>query len=155
MTKVHVTSKMRRIFEKIEMGAVDECWKWVGTHSGKQGDVRPYVTLDGKKWLVYRLVYNLTHGEPLHDDEVMRHTCDNSWCVNPYHQERGSHQENMNDMKERQRHGLTHHAVKAIKKLLSDGKLTHKEISANFGVSRETITAINNDRVYDHVEEDH
>jgi DNA-binding CsgD family transcriptional regulator len=56
----------------------------------------------------------------------------------------------MNDMKTRQRHGLTHHAVRAISKLIEEG-VSQKEIAERFGVSRETISAIKNFRVYGHV----
>ena len=48
-------------------------------------------------------------------------------------------------MKERDRHGLPKIVVRAILKLLSENK-THKEIAELYGVSRETITAINTGR---------
>ena len=59
----------------------------------------------------------------------------------------------MDDMKQRQRHGLTHHAVRAIRRLLATGH-TQQEIADNFGVSRETVSAIANDRLYQHVKDD-
>ena len=141
------------IFKKVNMHGGDPscCWNYEGTID--KG--RPYFWLNGRKWLAYRLVFNLYNEEDLGDHELVRHTCDNGdapiCCCNPHHLIRGTHQENMNDMKERERHGLTHHAVRAIRKLLTEHKLTQAEIAMNFGVSRETITAINNGRVYSHV----
>ena len=73
------------------------------------------------------------------------HSCDNSICCNPHHLSWGSHQDNMDDMKQRDRHGLPKTVVRAIKTLL-DGDKTHQEIATLYGVSRESITAINNGR---------
>lgn len=53
-------------------------------------------------------------------------------------------------MKTRQRHGLPHNTVRVIKRLLKEGRM-HKEIAELYGVSRELITAINNERLYSHV----
>lgn len=144
------------VFRKVNMhgGNPAPCWEYEGTIDKE----RPYFWLDGRKWLAYRLVFNLYNKEEIKKDEVVRHTCDNGaapiCCCNPHHLVRGTHTENMNDMKTRERHGLTHHAVRAIRQVLSGGEQTHKQIAKNFGVSRETITAINNDRVYSHVEDE-
>jgi len=64
----------------------------------------------------------------------------------------GDVQQNSNDMKERERHGLPHNSVKAIKRLLQQGR-QHNDIADLYGVSRELITAIANGRVYQHVKE--
>lgn len=135
-------------------GDMSVCWEWQGQIKGEEGNRRPYFTLDSKKQLVYRIVFNLFHpDEPLQENEVVRHTCDNSICCNPTHLLRGSHTENMADMRERERHGLTHHAVRAIRKLLADA-IPQKLIAERFGVSRETVSAIKNKRVYKEVNDD-
>lgn len=144
------------VFRKINMHGGDPscCWEYEGTID--KG--RPYFWLHGKKTIAYRLVFNLFNTEEIKPDEVVRHTCDNGeapvCCCNPHHLERGSHQENMDDMKTRERHGLPHHAVKSIRRVLQSGHRTHADIAKDFGVSRETITAINNDRVYAHVDKE-
>jgi len=48
-------------------------------------------------------------------------------------------------MKERERHGLNRTVVRAILKLLEDGR-SHKSVAQLYGVSREAITAIHNRR---------
>jgi DNA-binding XRE family transcriptional regulator len=53
-------------------------------------------------------------------------------------------------MNERERHGLPHNAIRAIRKLLGEG-VAQQEIASRFGVSRETISAIATQRVYSHV----
>ena len=101
--------------------------------------------------LAYRLTYKLVHGEEIPLDVMARHTCDNEKCCNPFHIVPGTHQQNMDDMKERERHGLPHNTVRAIKRLLAEGRV-HREIAELYGISREQVTAINNGRAYSHVE---
>jgi DNA-binding XRE family transcriptional regulator len=141
------------VFRFINMHDGDNtvCWEWTGALGGR--DKRPYFTVNGTKVLAYRLSYRLMHGTAIPDDKVARHKCDNKICCNPWHIEEGDHQENMNDMKERERHGLPHHTIRAIRRLLNAGR-THQEIAELYGVSRQTITAINNDERYQHVKDE-
>jgi len=140
------------IFRKINMHHGDRtvCWEWKGTIDKE----RPYFVIKGKKLLVYRIMFDVMNDIILKDDELVRHTCDNSICCNPFHLVRGTHQENMDDMTERERHGMPHHTVRNIKKLLKDGKQTHSEIAELYGTTRENITAINRGISYKHVEID-
>lgn len=131
-------------------GGPEACWPFTGKVNNKG---RPYFTCDGKKHLVYRLVYELVKGEGLLKDRMARHTCDNEICCNPNHIVPGDHQENMNDMKERERHGLPHHTVRAIRKLGAMG-LAHSAIADRFGVSRVCVTEIINKTNYAHVEDE-
>ncbi len=46
---------------------------------------RPQVWLNGKNWLVYRLLYTEEIG-PIPDGLTLDHvTCQNGWCCNPHH----------------------------------------------------------------------
>lgn len=144
-----MTNKPADVFKHIDMtGGRDACWPW---KRALAANGRPYFTLDGKKHLVYRLVRQLVTGE----DSVLigRHKCDNPVCCNPAHIELGTHQENMDDMKGRERHGLPHHVVKAIRRLLEAGR-KQQEIADLYGISREAVSAIATNRVYQHVTEE-
>lgn len=139
-----MTNKPTDVFLHVDIKAKDECWLWTGALA-KNG--RPYIRIDGRSVLAYYVTYELVLGEPFPKGKVGRHTCDNPKCCNPYHLIPGTQQENMDDMKERERHGLPHHTVKAIKRLLVDG-IPHTVIAKRFGVSRELVTHINSGRVY-------
>jgi hypothetical protein len=143
------TNKPTDIFQHINMmnGDTNECWPWKGKINKKDG--RPYFTIEGKRRPSYAIVLELYTGEQQNDRKA-RHSCDNPVCCNPHHLIWGSHQDNMNDMKERDRHGLPAIVVRAIQKLLAKGD-TQASIAELYGVSRETISAINTGRNKEHI----
>ena len=132
------------IFKHIDMkgGNTNECWEWKGKLNPKDG--RPYFTINGLRRPSYAIVLEATTGED-QEDRITRHNCDNPICCNPSHLVWGDHQDNMNDMKERERHGLPKIVVKAIKKLIEKGK-TQSEIAKLYGISRETVSSISTGR---------
>ena len=130
------------VFKNVDMATPDECWPWKGKVNAK--DQRPYLTIAGVRRAAYVIVYELYSGEQALGRYIL-HSCDNSICCNPHHLSWGSHQDNMDDMKKRDRHGLPKTVVRAITNLLGESK-THQEIATLYGVSREIITAINNGR---------
>jgi hypothetical protein len=139
------------IFRLINMsGGPDTCWPFKGKLNSKG---RPYFTVDGEKFLAYRLVKELVEGNGCLDGVIARHTCDNETCCNPKHIVPGDHQANMNDMKERERHGMPHHVVRAIRKLATKG-MTHQEIADLYGKGRSTITEVLTDVNYTHVKDE-
>ena len=145
------SNRLTDVFRHIDMkgGDKEQCWPWT---SGLNKDGRPYFTYQGKKYLAYRVTYDLMHEEPL-GTRLARHTCDNEQCCNPYHIVPGDHQENMNDMKQRERHGLPHHTVRAIRKLLSVGR-PQNEIAKLYGLSEATISKIKSGENYGHVKDE-
>lgn len=145
-----MANKPTDVFKKINMhgGDITPCWEWLGGHTGEG---RPCYDLHGKKVTAYKLVYELFHGVKVPAAQLIRHKCDNGGCCNPHHLELGSHQENMDDMKKRERHGLPAITVKAIRKLLEQAAInkakgvayeTHDEIAEKFGVDRSTVGRI-------------
>ena len=131
----------------MHMGDLDECWEWTGKFN--KSDQRPYFTVDGKRRPAYCFVIESVTGVSQKEGQVVRHTCDNGTspigCCNPSHLVFGSHQDNMNDMKDRDRHGLPKTVVRSIKKLIEQGR-TQQDIAELYGVSREAISAINTGR---------
>ncbi len=144
-----VKNKPIDVFKHIDMsGGPDSCHPFTG---GLNKEGRPYFTVDGKKVLAYRLTYELVTGDKL-GDRILRHTCDNEVCCNYRHGIPGDHQQNMDDMKERERHGLSHHLVRAIKKMIANGQ-SDEIIASLTGNSRKTINNIRNGINYSHVKE--
>jgi hypothetical protein len=144
-------NKLTDVFRHIDMkgGDTSQCWPWT---SGLNKDGRPYFTYQGKKLLAYRVTYDLFHAEPL-GDRLALHQCDNEICCNPHHINPGEHQKNMDEMKERQRHGLPHHTVRAIRKLC-EGDRAVKEIADLYGISETTVRDIRDRKNYQHVKDE-
>ena len=80
-------------------------------------------TRNNKTYRAHRLAYcdyhNIDHADL--KGQVVRHTCDNRKCVNPEHLVIGTHQDNMDDMKKRNR------AAKGLDN--GSGKLTPEQVT--------------------------
>ena len=62
------------------------------------------ITIDKKTTSGHRYVYIQKHGNI--SNEVLRHTCDNRWCINPDHLVEGSHADNVRDRVDRNRSAI-------------------------------------------------
>lgn len=131
---------VEKVFQKINMmqGNTEVCWPWTGSLNASDG--RPYVTINGIRRPAYVWTVIFTTGQ-LPDGRVVRHKCDNPVCCNPMHLEWGTQQENMEDMKERERHGLPAIVKNAMKKLSSSG-VSQAEIADRYGVSQQAVSQI-------------
>lgn len=112
------------VFKRINMhdGSKEVCWEWRGAHgTGTRGEYRPRVCIGRKHYYVYRVVYELYTGYTLGAREVVRHSCDNSWCCNPYHMLIGTQADNVADMMQRERAGMKHYQIKRIMSMLELG----------------------------------
>jgi hypothetical protein len=153
-------NKPNDIWKQINLNPVHPttCWLWTGRPNDKG---MGYFQIGGKKIIVYRLVYWITH--PTWDinnsREFILHTCvdalgnsvDNPLCCNPAHLRPGTHEENMIDMMVRGRRGLHKDAVRDILDIMKGGnelELTHEQIAKLVGakhgieIARSTITDI-------------
>lgn len=130
------------VFKHINMCGNDACWPWKGKLNAKDG--RPYFTVDGKRRPAYAYVLETFTGT-LQDGKMVLHSCDNPVCCSPHHLSWGTHQDNMDDMKERERHGLNGTVIRAILKLRREGK-TQAEVAKLYGISREAVSSIDTGR---------
>lgn len=125
-----------------------DCWVWIA-HRNASG----YGTFKiGRESLAHRASW-LIHRGAIPAGMVVCHHCDNPPCVNPAHLFLGSRADNSHD---RDRKGRTSRqdrdhntnrklsvaAASEIRSLISAG-VQQKEIAHRYGVSRQTITAVN------------
>ena len=106
------------------------------------------------------MTWERANGRTIPDGLVIRHTCDNKFCVNPAHLILGSQAENVQDAVERRLHcfgdnhgrrRLNEDQVREIKRMLADGML-HREIVEHFPiVTTSAIEAIADGRTWKHV----
>lgn len=88
-------------FARVDARNDDECWEWQGCKY-KSGHGR--VSLGGQvSLLAHRVMWSLHNKQDTPSTLLVRHSCDNSKCVNPHHLITGTYQDNANDAVERGR----------------------------------------------------
>ena len=105
----------------------------------------------------HRYVYAKHHKIGLTSKNIIRHKCDNAWCIEVTHLELGTQTDNVNDSIARGNHKsprfpgesnpsafLTAKHVRYIRKLWKTGKYSHKALSDKFEVTVPTIFKIVN-----------
>ena len=138
------------ILEKLENG----CIKCISHCTDKDGYVR--IMYNGKHDRLFRVLYQQKYGK-IPKGLVLRHLCNNAWCVNVEHLKVGTQKENYQDMidcgrspkgkrnlkisgEKNNNHKLSEKQVKEI--YLS--KLSLKTLSKIYGVSTSNISYIKN-----------
>jgi hypothetical protein len=67
------------------------CWIYPSSNHKRY----PHCTFDGKRELIFHIIYNIFHGPPT---KWILHKCNNKLCVNPNHLYDGSPKDNVADM---------------------------------------------------------
>lgn len=139
-------------------GNREVCWEWDGAHGvGTRGEYRPRVRIGRTHHYVYRIVYELFTGRKPEPHEVIRHSCDHSWCCNPYHIVAGTQLDNVHDMLIRERVGMKLYHVKKIMEMHEIGA-TSVEIAQQMKqlydkqLDVSTIRKIKMRTIYKHIE---
>jgi len=152
------TNEPKDVFKLYAMNVgPDECWQWHGAWGGQEREKRPYFMCSGVRTMAYRWVYELVNGVRLRHDQLILHSCDKGgypWGGgNPTHLRLGTREDNTNDAMERARHGLPKHVVRAMRKLLAEGR-TQDEVAKLYGISRTGVGRIARGEIHSHVGDD-
>lgn len=114
-----------------------DCLRWTGRiQPNGYGQFR----LNGKTQYAHRASYALFNGELAKGDVVM-HSCDNRWCVNPKHLTIGTQADNLKDMAIKGRHHKVTIPNESIETIRNDPRSSYK-IAEEWGVSPSTIQKI-------------
>lgn len=130
----------------------ESCWLWIGYKNDKgYGVASKY---GSELILAHRFSFEMT-GAVIPDGMSVCHNCDVRNCVNPDHLFLGTHQENMDDMNVKGRHGsrkLTDEDVNTIRHECMNGA-TQTSIAKRYGVTQSIISDIMRCVSYRHVKE--
>lgn len=131
------------------------CILWLGGMAGTNRD-RPILKVARRMRAPSHLVLELS-GKPMPKAGMFAlHRCDNPACINPGHLRWGTHQDNMDDMKARNRVARAERNAKArlsksqVKIILADSRRA-EDIGAEYGVSRHAINCIRARRTWRHI----
>lgn len=128
------------------------CWRWPKT---LRKDGYGTFWFQRKPKYAHRAAYIVNKG-PIPKGEMVRHSCDNRWCVNPDHLSVGTAQDNVDDMVERDRQakGSQDGNSKLKEHEVVDIWLSHSgptALSEKYGVSRQTIHHIRTGKTWHHL----
>lgn len=98
-----------RFWSRVDKRSDDKCWLWAGSTRGN-GKFQYGTIHNGRNTIsAHRASYAMKHGAipDLSEADIrgtcIRHTCDNTLCVNPNHLIPGTHTDNMRDKVDRNR----------------------------------------------------
>ena len=152
---------VERFWSKVDKtGGPDACWLWTGALNNYGYGETGVPKMEGgyKTTKAHRVSLELAMGRPIGTDLCALHHCLRTrQCVNPAHLYEGTRQQNMDDMKrDGTRKGIAVHAgenhpmskltleqVEEIRVRVCSGR-THKEVAAEFGISRQQVGRIVN-----------
>ena len=123
-----------------ELGA---CWEWQGAKF-----TTGYGQLQEEIWgdrYTHRWSFKHHTGQPIPEELLIRHKCDNRCCVNPAHLELGTRKDNVSDMTERHykphNRKFTKEQIDEIKIMRESGS-PYKDIATKYDCNRRTIERI-------------
>jgi len=144
--------KMKRFHNCVEVKGENDCWPFK-KFTGKDGYGR--ISLQKQKKLktiafvsiaAHRLAYEL-FVEPITQDDVICHKCDNPKCSNPKHLFKGTHTDNMVDMTKKRRHPNIKLFPEQVKEIRAS-KLGAIKLSRKYGVSHTVIGDIKRKKLW-------
>lgn len=86
-----------RLMAKVQVGAPDACWPWLG-YVSEAGYGKWTSGVRGNSQIAHRAIYQLCYDRDLPPEIVVRHLCHNPICCNPGHLLEGSMADNRADM---------------------------------------------------------
>ena len=141
-----------RFFSKVEVKDEHRCWEFTGGLNQKGYGLFSAI---GISFYTHRFCYILFNGR-IEEDLLVRHKCDNPCCVNPYHLETGTPQDNTLDRDIRGRtakgskNGRSKITEEQALQIFSDTR-PYLEIAKTFSVGRDMIGRIKSGRSWGHV----
>lgn len=143
---------MKMKYEIVENG----CWRC--TSHGTNSDGYVVIKINNKVYRGHRYAYMLKHG--VIEGEVLRHTCDNRWCINPDHLIPGSHADNVRDRVLRNRsaigvnNGRSKLSESDVLKIFHDTETPRSVLAKTYMVDSKVIRDIQSKKKWKHLTKD-
>jgi hypothetical protein len=157
ITQKHVEDFYNRILI-VDEGPNKGCWTF---NAANDRDGYPYYNFNKKTTRAHRFSYIISNYDKEEKINIIRHTCNNPWCVNPNHLVNGSQQENINDKikDNRQAKGsktgtskiTEEQLISVLDKILSGEITKTKQIVTILNISHTNIIDILHGKIWTHV----
>lgn len=138
-----------------------DCWEWQGAKD-KNNKGYGRFSVDGREIKAHRFSFLLVN-KTIPEGKIIRHVCDNTFCVNPNHLLLGTTKQNSQDMHERNRwcdrkgdkHPLAKLDADKVIEIRRMCNLGYSEsfVAESFGVSRGQIYKIKNKINWGHIDD--
>lgn len=136
-----------RFMRFVDKDGTSGCWIWTGAIFQRNG--YGCFTINSQPLGAHRVSYDLFSGG-VPEGLMVLHKCNNKRCVNPEHLYAGTHEDNMNDLRnaniakgEKNANSiLKEEQVLEIRKLAKSRLVTYQKIAEMFGVKRQTVKDI-------------
>jgi len=126
----------------------DGCWNCIShAPTGLYPWCYPAFKRNGKRLKISHYMFEKFKGE-IPTNKILRHTCNNSMCINPDHLILGTHKDNMEDMVKsgHSLKGENHHnsklTLQKIKEIIQNKISTTKELAQKYNISGRQIRYI-------------
>lgn len=135
----------------------DYCWLWTGTLQVDRGYGQ--ININNKTIHTHRFSWILHNGSIEHELQVL-HKCDVRHCVNPHHLFLGTQEDNIQDMKLKNRSlvgiknsasKLTETKVIEIRQRYLTEKISQHNLALHYGISQFTVFSIINRKTWRHI----
>lgn len=119
------------------------CWLWLlstGSHGYGQGTMQGY-----RVQVAHRISYQAFVG-PIPRGMLVQHSCDNKWCVAPYHLSLGTDATNAEDKRKKGRAAKKLTSAIAAEIRVADGLQSH--IAKKYGVDPNLVNMIKKRKIW-------
>ncbi len=135
-------------------GPTGDCWAWIKSRNNTGYGQFSIGSWNRRVCSTHRMAFFLTRG--YWPTWLVCHTCDWRRCCNPSHLYEGTYKMNSEDMVRKSRSArtgakITEDQVIEIRTLVDSGKMFHRDIAAQYGLCRGTITRIANRRIWKNI----
>jgi len=118
-----------------------------------------FININGKHCRLHRYIYSKVYlnGSDIPKGMVVRHKCNNPFCINPDHLEIGTPADNVRDMIKSGRNscGEKHPSSKLtedqVKEIFLNSTSIQAELAKRFGISHTVISLIKSGKIWKHI----
>lgn len=144
----------RRFLDTIDSSDPEGCWPWQGgVQHRPNGADYPLFYFNGTQKPAHRILWRMYYRNNLRKNEVIQHTCDHSWCMNPNHiykvaRSLDAREQAKERVRRQQGYGEDHPKAKLSDKEIAEIRRRgesgepRKDVAAEFGISQSYVSML-------------